>query len=76
VQLDQFDNAGVRAGVHELPVSVIYFARPFPRVGEGMELRLAGLAGGFLEQDVVVSVGVEWRVKIDEVNAAGSCDTV
>ena len=68
-RLDQFDDAGVRAGVHELPVGVIHFARPFPRVGEGVELRLAVRAAGFLEEDVVVGVGVERRVELFEVHA-------
>ena len=30
---------------------------------------MTGLAGGFLEEDVVVGVGVEGRVEINEVNA-------
>jgi hypothetical protein len=33
-----------------------------------MELCLAGLVAGFLEEDVVVGVGVERRVEIDEIN--------
>ena len=39
-------------------------------MGDGaVELRLAGLAGSFAEQDVVVRVGIERRVEINEVNA-------
>ena len=68
-RLDQFNDAGIRASVHELPVGLIHLARPFPCIGEGVELRLTGLAGGFLEEDVVVGVGVEGRVEINEVNA-------
>jgi hypothetical protein len=44
-------------------------ARPIPGVGEGVELRLAGLAGRLAEQDVVIRIGIERRVEIDEVNA-------
>ena len=39
-------------------------------VGEGVELRLAGFAGRFAEQDVVIRVGIERRIEINEVNAA------
>jgi hypothetical protein len=34
-----------------------------------VELGLAGGAAGFLEEDVVVGVGVEGQVEINEVNA-------
>jgi hypothetical protein len=34
-----------------------------------MELRLAGFAGSFAEQDIVIRVGIERRVEINEVNA-------
>ena len=47
----------------------IHVRRPFPGVGEGVELGLAGFARGLLEQDVVVGVGIERRVEINEVNA-------
>jgi len=33
------------------------------------KLRLAGLAGGLAEEDVVIRIGIERRVEIDEVNA-------
>ena len=38
-------------------------------VGEGVELRLAGFAGRFAEQDVVIRVGIERRIEINQVNA-------
>ena len=43
--------------------------RPIPGVGEGVELRRAGFAGRFAEQDVVIRIGIERRVEINEVNA-------
>src|ERR1039457_1091148 len=58
----------VRAGVNELVVK-LGGVGPAPGVAEGMELRLAGLAGLFAEEDVVVGVGIERRVEVFEVNA-------
>ena len=37
--------------------------------GEDVELRLAGFAGRFAEQDVLIRVGIERRVEINAVNA-------
>jgi hypothetical protein len=42
---------------------------PTPGVGEGVELCRAGFAGRFAEQDVVIRIGIERRVEINEVNA-------
>ena len=58
----------VLAGIDELIVS-LGGVGPGPGIGEGVELRLAGLAGLFAEQDVVIRVGIERRVEINEVNA-------
>ena len=69
-RLDQFDDAGVGAGVNELVIGGVHVGGPFPRVGEGVELGLAVRAAGFLEQDVVVGVGVEGRIEIFEINAS------
>ena len=41
---------------------------PGPGGGEGMELGLAGLAGGFAKEDVVIGVGIERGVEVFEVN--------
>jgi len=57
----------VGAGVNEAVVK-LGGVGPGPCVGEGVELRLAGLAGGFAEEDVVIGVGVERGVEVFEVN--------
>jgi len=54
--------------VHKLGVG-LRGVRPVPGVGEGVELRLAGLAGRLAEQDVVIRIGIERRIEINEVNA-------
>ena len=33
------------------------------------KLRLAGLAGGLAEEDVVIRIGIERRIEINQVNA-------
>ena len=40
---------------------------PLPRVLEGVNLRGGLLAAALFEEDVVVLVGLEWRVEVDEV---------
>lgn len=67
-RLHHFHDGGVRAGVHKLGVG-LRGVRPVPGIREGVELRLAGLAGRLAEQDVVIRIGIERRVEIDEVNA-------
>ena len=42
--------------------------RPMPRVLEGGDLRLALLALGRFEEEVVVALGVERRVEVDQVH--------
>ena len=63
-----FHDGGVWAVVHELAVSVRR-VRPIPRVRERVKLRLTRLAGRLAEQDVVIRIGIERRVEINEVNA-------
>ena len=67
-RLHHFHDGGVRAGVHKLGVG-LRGVRPVPGVREGVELRLAGLAGSLAEQDVVIRIGIERRVEINQVNA-------
>lgn len=67
-RLHHFHDGGVRAGVHKLGVG-LRGVRPVPSVREGVELRLTRLAGSLAEQDVVIRIGIERRVEIDEVNA-------
>ncbi len=40
-----------------------------PGVGEGVKLRLARLARSLAEQDIVIRIGIERRVEINEINA-------
>jgi hypothetical protein len=42
---------------------------PAPRVGEGVELRLAYLPARLAEEDVVIGVGIKRRIEIDEIDA-------
>jgi len=66
-RLHHLHDGGVRAGVYKLGVG-LRGVRPVPGVGEGVELRLARFAGSFAKEDVVIGVGVERRVKVNEVN--------
>ena len=58
----------IRAGVNELAVN-LGGVGPCPGVGESVELGLAGLAGHLAEEDVIVRVGIEGRIEVNEVNA-------
>ena len=62
------DDRDVGTGVDELMVGLGRVG-PAPGVGEGVELRLAGRPGRLVEEDVVVGVGVERRIEIDQVDA-------
>ncbi len=42
---------------------------PAPGVDEGVELRLAYFAAGLAEEDVVIGVGVEGRLEVDQIDA-------
>src|SRR6266513_1070765 len=42
-----------------------------PGVLEGFDLRLAGVALGGLEEEVVVPLGIKGRVEVDEVHGLG-----
>ena len=66
--LHHVHDGGVRAIVHKLGVG-LRGVRPIPGVGEGVKLRLAGFPGSLAEKDVVIGVGIEGRVEINEVNA-------
>ena len=54
---------------YKILIGALRFKTPVPGVLEGGNLGGGLLACLFLEEDVVVGVGVEGRVKIDEVNA-------
>ena len=58
----------IRAGVNELAVN-LGGVGPCPGVGESVELGLAGLAGSLPVQDIVIRIGIERRIQINEVNA-------
>jgi hypothetical protein len=42
-----------------------------PRIVEGFNLGLRLPAFGRLEEDVVICLAVEWRVKVNEVDTSG-----
>lgn len=67
-RLHHFHDGDVRAVVHKLGVG-LRGVRPVPGVREGVELRLSRLAGSFAEQDVVIRIGIERRVEINQINA-------
>lgn len=60
-------HSDIRAAVDEL---MVRFGRvgPRPRVGEGVELCLARLSARFAEENVVIRVGIKWRIEIHEVD--------
>ena len=67
-RLHHFHDGGVRAGIHKLGVG-LRGVRPIPSVREGVKLRLTRLAGSLPEQDIVIRIGIERRIQINEVNA-------
>ena len=67
-RLHHFHDGGVRAVVQEFGEG-LGGVGPIPGVGEGVELSLAGLARSLAEQDVVIRIGIERRVEINEVHA-------
>jgi hypothetical protein len=66
--LNHLDDGGVRAIVNKLAVGRVG-VRPIPGIGEGVELGVAGLAGGFAEKHVLIGVGIERRIQINEIHA-------
>ena len=54
---------------HDVLVGALGIEVPVPSVFEGGDLGGGLLAAFFLEEDVVVGVGFEGRVEVDEVNA-------
>jgi len=67
-RLHQLDHGNVRTIVDELMISVRGIG-PAPRVGEGVELRLAHLPARLAEENVVIGVGVERRIEVDKIDA-------
>ena len=63
-----FDDSDIRAVVDEL-VICLGGVGPTPRVREGVKLRLAYFAAGLAEENVVIGVGIERRIEIDEIDA-------
>lgn len=57
--------------VEELVKFALGLRVPVPRVLEGFNLRLARLSLGRFEQEIVVALGIERRVEVDEVNRFG-----
>ena len=63
----QFDDGEVWTGVDELVIRVGGIG-PAPRVGEGVELRLAHLPARLAKEDVVIGVRVKRRIEIDKID--------
>jgi|SRR5437762_9511978 len=64
----QLDDGDIWAVVDELVMGICGI-RPGPRVGEGVELRLAYLSAGLAKEDVVIGVRIKWRIEIDQIDA-------
>ena len=62
------DHRDVQAGVDELVIG-LGGVGPAPGIGEGVKLRLAYFAAGLAEENVVIDVGIERRIEIDEIDA-------
>ena len=62
------DHRDVQAGVDELVIG-LGGVGPAPGIGEGVKLRLAYFAAGLAEENVVIGVGIERRIEIDEIDA-------
>ena len=61
---------GVGVGlVQNLLELVLGLIAPMPRILEGRDLRLGGVALGCLEQQVVIALAVEGRIEIDQIDA-------
>ena len=65
--LNHFNGGVIVARLHKFGINLSGI-RPIPSVREGMKLRLARLAGIFAEQHIVISIGIERRVEINEIN--------
>ncbi len=63
----QLDDRDVRTVVDELMICLGGIG-PAPRIGEGVELRLAYLPARFAKQDVVIGVRVKRRIEINKIS--------
>ena len=67
---ERFDHAADLIGfVYEFVISFLGGEVPVPRVFERRDLRFAVAARFVAEQDVVISITIERRIEINEVNA-------
>ena len=66
-RLDHLRQVGVRA-VDDLVVFALGLLVPVPGVLKGLDLRRAALPLGRFEEEIVVALGIERRVEVDEVN--------
>ncbi len=65
--LYHLNDSDVRAVVDELMIR-LGGVGPTPRVGEGVELRLAYLAARLAKEDVVIRVRVKRRIEINKID--------
>src|SRR5438552_13317614 len=63
----QLDDCDIRAVIDELMIGVSGVG-PAPRIGEGVELRLADLSARLAKKDVVIGVRVKRRIEIDKID--------
>ena len=64
----QLDNRNVRTVIDEMVIG-LGGVGPAPRIGEGVELRLAYLAARLAKENVVIGVRVKGRIEIDKIDA-------
>lgn len=66
---ERFDHAADLIGfIYQFVVCLFGLQVPVPGVFERRDLRLRVGPALVFEQNVVVAVGIEWRVKVDQVN--------
>src|SRR5437762_1840781 len=63
----QLDHRDVRTVIDEMVIGLGRVG-PAPRVGEGVELRLAYLPARLAKQDVVIGVRVKGRIEINQID--------
>ena len=66
-RLDHLRQSGVRA-VDDLVKLALGLLVPVPGVLERLDLCLAALALGRFEEEIVVALGIERRIQVDEIN--------
>src|SRR5206468_6378699 len=66
-RIHQLDDRNVWAGIDELMIC-LGGVGPAPGVGESVELCLADLPAWLPKEDVVIRVGIKWRIEINKID--------